>query len=102
MQLGKIEGFALIVLGVMLFGLQTMIYMTPKQVVNGAPALSTAKVAHETYPVPGILGVASLMAALAVLATRRRADELGAKTRRRLGTSHFARTEGDQARSCKD
>jgi hypothetical protein len=80
MQLDKIDGFALIVLGVMLFGLQTMIYMTPKQFVNRPPAFSTAKVAHETYPVPGILGVASLMAGLAVLATRRRADAPGAKT----------------------
>ena len=79
MQLGKIDGLALIVLGVMLFGLQIMIYMTPKQVVNGPPAFSTAKVAHETYPVPGILGVASLMAGLAVLAARRRADEPEAK-----------------------
>jgi len=29
-ELGKIHGFALIVLGVMLFGLQGMLYMTPK------------------------------------------------------------------------
>ena len=75
MQLGKVDGFAPIGLGAMLFGLQTMIYMTPKQVVNDPPAFSTAKVAHETYPVPGILGVASLPAGLAVLAASRRADE---------------------------
>ena len=80
MQLGRIDGIALMVLGVMLFGLQTMIYMTPKQVVNGPRAFSTAKVTHETYPVPGILGAASLMAGLAILATHRRADEPEAKT----------------------
>ena len=80
MQLGKVDGFAPIGLGAMLFGLQTMIYMTPKQVVNDPPAFSTAKVAHETYPVPGILGIASLLAGVAILATRRRADEPEAKT----------------------
>jgi LPXTG-motif cell wall-anchored protein len=32
------------------------------------------------YPVPGILGIASLMAGVVILARRRRADELEAKT----------------------
>jgi hypothetical protein len=41
MQLRKIDGFALIVLGAMLFGLQSMVYMTPKQVVTGTPGFST-------------------------------------------------------------
>jgi hypothetical protein len=80
MQLGKTDGFALIVLGLMLFGLQTMVYMTPKQLVTGPHGLSTTKVEHETYPMPGILGIASLMAGVAILATRRRADEPEAKT----------------------
>ena len=80
MQLGKIDGFALIVLGVMLFGLQTMLYMTTKQAVTGPPGFSTRKLEHETYPVPGIIGIASLMAGVAILATRRRADEPEAKT----------------------
>jgi len=80
MQLGKIGGFALIVLGLMLFGLQTMVYMTPKQLVTGPPGLSTTKVEHETYPVPGIiLSIASLMAGVVILATRRRADDPEAK-----------------------
>ena len=79
MQLGKIGGFALIVLGLMLFGLQTMVYMTPKQLVTGLPGLSTTKVEHETYPVPGILSIASLMAGGVILATRRRADDPEAK-----------------------
>lgn len=75
MQLGKIDGFALIGLGVMLFGLQTMIYMTPKHVATGPPQFSTMKLEYETYPVPGILGIASLIAGVAILATRRRTDE---------------------------
>ena len=32
-----------------------MLYMTPKQVVTGAPESPTTKVGHETYPAPGIL-----------------------------------------------
>ena len=78
-QLGKIHGFALIALGVILFGLQAMLYMTPKQVVTGPPESPTTKVGHETYPAPGILGSVCLKAGVAILATRRRADELEAK-----------------------
>ena len=79
MQLGKIDGFALIVLGLMLSGLQTMVYMTTKQVVTGPPGFSTTKLEHETYPVPGILGITSLMAGAAILTTRRRIDETEAR-----------------------
>lgn len=78
MQLGKIDGFALIVLGLMLFGLQTMVYMTPKQLVTGPPRFSTPKREHETYPMPGILGIVSSMAGATILA-RRRVDEPEAK-----------------------
>ena len=77
-ELGKIHGFALIVLGVILFGLQGMLYMTPKQVVTGPPESPTTKVGHETYPAPGILGLVCLTAGVAILVTRRRADELEA------------------------
>ena len=73
-QLGKIHGFALIALGVILFGLQAMLYMTPKQVVTGPPGSPTTKVGHETYPAPGILGSMCLTAGVAILVTRRRAD----------------------------
>jgi hypothetical protein len=78
-ELGKIHGFALIALGVILFGLQAMLYMTPKQVVTGSPESPTTKVGHETYPAPGILGSVSLTAGVAILVTRRRADELEAE-----------------------
>jgi len=80
MQFGRFHGVALITLGVMLLGLQTMLYMTTKQVVTGPPGFSTTKLERETYPVPGILGIASLMAGVAILASRRRADEPEAKT----------------------
>ena len=90
MQLGKIHGFALIILAVMLLGLQVMVYMTPKQVLTGPPEPSTMKVEHETYPVPGILGLVSLTTGAAILATRRRADEPEAKKRRQVGTSLLA------------
>jgi hypothetical protein len=79
MQFGSFHGIALITLGVMLLGLQTMLYMTTKQLVTGRPEFLTTKLEHETYPVPGILGIASLMAGVAILATRRRAEEPEAK-----------------------
>jgi hypothetical protein len=79
MQFGRFHGIALITLGVMLLGLQTMLYMTAKQVVTGPPEFLTTKLEHETYPVPGILGIASLMAGVAILATRQRAEEPEAK-----------------------
>ena len=79
MQFGRFHEIALIALGVMLLGLQTMLYMTTKQVVTGPPEFSTTRLEHETYPVPGILGIASLMAGVAILATRRRAEEPEAK-----------------------
>jgi len=79
MQFGRFHGVALITLGVMLFGLQTMLYMTTKQVATGPPEFSTTKLERETYPVPGILGIASLMAGAAILATRRRGAETEAK-----------------------
>ena len=78
-ELGKIHGFALIALGVILFGLQAMLYMTPKQVVTGPSESPITKIGHETYPAPGILGSMCLTAGVAILATRRRADELEAK-----------------------
>jgi ribose/xylose/arabinose/galactoside ABC-type transport system permease subunit len=78
MQFGRFHGIALITLGVMLLGLQTMLYMTTKQVVTGPPEFLTTKLEHETYPVP-ILGIASLMASVAIRATLRRAEESVAK-----------------------
>jgi hypothetical protein len=78
-ELGKIHGFGLIALGVMLFGLQAMLYMTPKQVVSCPPESPTTKVGHETYPAPGIIGLVCLTAGVVILVTRRRADEFEAR-----------------------
>ncbi len=47
MQLGKIDGYALIVLGLMLFGLQTMVYMTPKRLFTGPHRFSTTKAEYD-------------------------------------------------------
>ena len=79
-ELGKIHGFALIALSVMLFGLQVMLYMTPKQIVTGPPESPSTKVGHETYPAPGIIGLVCFAAGVVILVTRRRADELEAKS----------------------
>jgi hypothetical protein len=79
MQFGRFHGIGLITLGVMLLGLQTMLFMTTKQVVTGPPEFLTTKLERETYPVPGILGIASLTASLAIFAARRRAEEPEAK-----------------------
>ncbi len=79
MQFGRFHGVARITLGVMPLGLQTMLYMTIKQVVTGPPEFLTTRLEHETYPVPGVLGIASLMAGAAILATRRRGAEPEAK-----------------------
>jgi len=51
MQFGRFHGVARITLGVMPLGLQTMLYMTIKQVVTGPPEFSTTRLEHETYPV---------------------------------------------------
>jgi hypothetical protein len=80
MQFGRFHGISLIFLALMLLGLQTMLYMTTKPVVTGPPGFSTTKLEHETYPVPGILGIASLLAGVAILTARQRADEPEAKT----------------------
>jgi hypothetical protein len=80
MQFDRFHGISLIFLALMLLGLQTILYMTTRQVVTGPPGFSTAKLEHETYPVPGILGTASLLTGVVILVTRRRAGEPKAKT----------------------
>ena len=80
MQFGRFHGISLILLTLMLLGLQTMLYMTTKQVVTGPPGFSTTKLERETYPVPGILATASLIAGVTILARRRRAEEHETKT----------------------
>jgi hypothetical protein len=79
MQFGRFHGIALAVLGVILLAIQAMLYMTPRQLVTRATEPSTPKVEHKTNPLPGILGLASLTAGVAIFVTKRRADEPEAK-----------------------
>ena len=74
MQFGRISGAALIVLGILLCGLQFVQYMTPPK--SPAPSdPSIARPEHKTSALPGIIGAASLVVGIVVLATARRRDE---------------------------
>jgi hypothetical protein len=75
MQFGKIHGIALAVLGVILLGFQGMLYMPTGKVPTGVTGSSSPMAEHKTNPVAGILGIASLLAGVAIFATRRQADE---------------------------
>jgi hypothetical protein len=79
MQVGKMHGIALTVLGVILLGIQGMLYMPTGKVPTGGTAFSAPVVEHKTNPVAGILGIAFLLAGAAIFSTRRQADEPEAK-----------------------
>ncbi len=79
MQFGKIHGVALAVLGIILLCIQVMFYVAPKEVNSGAIESSITKAEHKTNPMAGILGIASLIAGIAIFSTARRADEPEAK-----------------------
>jgi hypothetical protein len=79
MQFGRVHGIALVVLGVVLLGFQAMRYMTPKPVVTGPNQSSISQTEHKTNPAVGIIGLISLIAGGAIIATARRADEPEAK-----------------------
>jgi hypothetical protein len=79
MQFGRIHGVALAVLGAILLGVQAMLYLTSPKVLNGTNASSVPAIERKTSPVAGILGLGSLIAGVAIFATRRRADEPEAK-----------------------
>ena len=79
-ELRKIHGFAVIALGVILFGLQAMVFVTPKQVITSPPYSPTTKLGRETYPAPGIIGLVCLTAGVAMLVTRPRANGLLGKS----------------------
>ena len=79
MQFGKLHGVALVVLGAILLGLQALLFIAPREVVSRPAESSMPNAAHKTNLVSGILGVASLIAGVAIFATRRRADEPEAK-----------------------
>ncbi len=72
MLFGKIQGIALVVLGAMLLGVQLMLYMSRKDVRNPPPGSSIQQVEHKTNPLPGIIGIVSLVAGVAIFVTVRR------------------------------
>jgi hypothetical protein len=73
MQFGKISGLALIVLGILLCGLQAVLFVTPKKDRQApeTPAIEE----HRPSSLPGLVGAGSLIAGIAILATARRRDE---------------------------
>lgn len=73
MQFVRISGVALILLGILLCGLQFVQYVTPPKVP--AADSSIARPEHKTSALPGIIGAASLVVGIVVLATARRRDE---------------------------
>ena len=72
MQFGRISGLALVVLGIVLCGLQAVLLVTPKR-DRQAPEATTAE--HRPSSLPGLVGAASVIAGIAILATSRRRDE---------------------------
>jgi hypothetical protein len=76
MQFGRMHGIVLAFLGALLLGFQTMLYVTtPQRVVPSATGSSTPRLEQKTNPVPGVLGLASLVAGAVIFSTRRRVDE---------------------------
>jgi hypothetical protein len=74
-QFGKIHGIALAILGIVLLGIQTVYYMMPTTVISGPTAV--AQTAHHAVnPLIGIVGLISLLAGVAIVATANRRDEL--------------------------
>lgn len=74
MQFGKICGFALIILGILLCGLQFAQYVIPVKSPT-SPDQSITRAEQKSSSLPGIIGTASLVAGIALFATARRKDE---------------------------
>jgi hypothetical protein len=80
MQFGKIHGFALIVLGIVLLGIQGVFYMTPTKVIGGPTAASQAE-HHKVSAFVGLIGLVSVAAGAVIIATANRGDEPSRKNR---------------------
>jgi len=78
MQFGRISGIALVVLGIVLCGLQAVLLVTPKK-DREAPEATTTTAEHRPSSLPGLVGAASVIAGIAILATGRRRDETDRK-----------------------
>jgi hypothetical protein len=78
MQFGRLYGAGLIILGIILCGLQFAHYMAPpakEATPDQTEARPTTKSEHVTSFLPGIVGVGSFVAGIALFATARRRDE---------------------------
>jgi uncharacterized membrane protein HdeD (DUF308 family) len=74
MQFGRIQGIALMVLGIIVIAIQAMT-IAPRAPA-GAPTEAATKTAEsKTSYVPGIVGAISIIAGVAVFATARHTDE---------------------------
>ena len=73
MQFGRTFGLALIVLGVLLFGLQALLVVTPRNNNQGTEGTTNAE--RRMNPLPGIVGAGSLIIGIALFAKARRTDE---------------------------
>jgi hypothetical protein len=74
MQFGKIQGIALMVLGIILLGIQAMLAV-PKTPSSASTEAAPKTVETKTSIVPGIVGTISLVGGIVVFATARRTDE---------------------------
>jgi hypothetical protein len=74
MQFGRIHGIALTILGIVLLGIQSVYYMMPTNVISGPTAVSQTE-HHAVNPLIGIVGLISLIAGVAIVATAKRRDE---------------------------
>jgi hypothetical protein len=73
-QFGRIQGIAVMVLGVLLLGAQAMISLGPRQ--PDAPSeMATRPVEHKITVIPGIIGFVSLLVGMGLIYTARRRDE---------------------------
>jgi hypothetical protein len=78
MQFGRIQGVALVVLGILLVGVQGILSVLPKN--RDAPAESPSKTFEQKITsVPGIIGATSLVVGVALFATARRRAQTDAK-----------------------
>jgi hypothetical protein len=68
-------GIALVVLGVILLGVQSIVNMRPKEVRNPSPESSIEQIEHKANPMAGIVGIVSLAAGVAVFVMGWRADK---------------------------